>query len=209
MISSAGVWQAQDLLATLQEQTLRGIGLADAELRYVAPELLTGRTADVRSDIFTMGVLLYEMATGALPFDGASMPELLGTMLRGEPIDPGRCSRRCRNRRRPRCCARCGRRRRIGSRPSARSAPPSVPRPDDRIHGHRLAQRLVQQVPVHQPVVRARLEQVEREPGQRLLHVDPQRAGRQLALGRRPRAGERPLVVLFEGALRQLCWPGS
>ena len=78
MISSAGVWQASDLLATLQEQTLRGIGLADAELRYVAPELMTGRSADVRSDVFTMGVLLYEMATGALPFDGGSMPELLG-----------------------------------------------------------------------------------------------------------------------------------
>ena len=83
MISSAGIWQAQDLLSTLHEQTLRGVGLADAEIRYVAPELLTGRTADVRSDIFTMGVLAYELATGALPYDGSSMPELLGAMLRG------------------------------------------------------------------------------------------------------------------------------
>jgi serine/threonine protein kinase len=88
MISSAGVWQAADLLATLQERTLRGIGLADAELRYVAPELMTGRSADVRSDVFTMGVLLYEMSTGTLPFDGGSMPELLGAMLRGSPVDP-------------------------------------------------------------------------------------------------------------------------
>ena len=87
MNSSAGVWQASDLLATLQEQTLRGIGLADAELRYVAPELMTGRSADVRSDVFTMGVLLPEMATGALPFDGGSMPELLGVMLAGRPVD--------------------------------------------------------------------------------------------------------------------------
>ena len=83
MISSAGIWQAQDLLATLHEQTLRGIGLADVEIRYVAPELLTGRTADVRSDIFTMGVLAYELATGMLPYNGSSMPELLGNMLRG------------------------------------------------------------------------------------------------------------------------------
>jgi serine/threonine protein kinase len=88
LISSAGVWQAQDLLATLQDQTLRGIALADAELRYVAPELLTGRSADVRSDVFTMGVLAYEMATATLPYDGGSMPELLGNMLRGEPADP-------------------------------------------------------------------------------------------------------------------------
>jgi serine/threonine-protein kinase len=88
MISSAGIWQAQDLLSTLHDQTLRGIGLADAELRYVAPELLTGRDADVRSDVFTMGVLGYEMATGRLPYDGASMPILLGNMLRGATDDP-------------------------------------------------------------------------------------------------------------------------
>ncbi len=83
LISSAGVWQAQDLLATLQDDTLRGVALADGELRYTAPELLTGRSADVRSDVFTMGVLGYEMATAKLPYDGASMQELLGNMLRG------------------------------------------------------------------------------------------------------------------------------
>jgi serine/threonine protein kinase len=88
MISTAGIWQGQDLLATLQEQTLRGLGLADEELRYVAPELLTGQAADVRSDVFTMGVLAYEMATGALPYDAGSMPGLLGTMLKGQPADP-------------------------------------------------------------------------------------------------------------------------
>ena len=89
MISTAGIWQAQDLLATLQEQTLRGLGLADAELRYVAPELMTGQAADVRSDVFTMGVLAYEMATGTLPYDGPSMPALLGAMLKGSPANPG------------------------------------------------------------------------------------------------------------------------
>jgi serine/threonine protein kinase len=88
LISSAGVWQAQDLLATLQDDTLRGVALADAELRYTAPELLTGRHADMRSDVFTMGVLAYEMATATLPYDGGSMPELLGNMLRGEPAPP-------------------------------------------------------------------------------------------------------------------------
>jgi serine/threonine protein kinase len=88
LISSAGVWQAQDLLATLKDDTLRGVALADAELRYTAPELMTGRSADVRSDVFTMGVLAYEMATATLPYDGASMPELLGNMLRGEPAAP-------------------------------------------------------------------------------------------------------------------------
>jgi serine/threonine-protein kinase len=88
MISTAGIWQAQDLLATLQERTLRGLDLADDEIRYVAPELLTGQAADVRSDVFTIGVLAYEMATGTLPYDAASMPALLGAMLKGTPVAP-------------------------------------------------------------------------------------------------------------------------
>jgi serine/threonine protein kinase len=88
MISSAGIWQAQDLLSTLNERTVRGVGLAEVELRYVAPELLTGQSADVRSDIFTMGVLAYEMATATRPYEGTSMQTLLGSMLRGTPDDP-------------------------------------------------------------------------------------------------------------------------
>ena len=88
VISTAGIWQAQDLLATMADATLRGGGLADVELHYVAPELLTGQQADVRSDVFTMGVLAYEMATGVPPFTGATMPALLGAMLRGRPADP-------------------------------------------------------------------------------------------------------------------------
>ena len=87
-ISTAGVWQASDLLATLGDATLRGSALADVEVHYVAPELLTGQNADVRSDVFTMGVLAYEMATAALPYEGTTLPALLGAMLRGRVRDP-------------------------------------------------------------------------------------------------------------------------
>ena len=88
MISTAGIWQAKDLLATLGDTTLRGTALADVELHYVAPELLTGQNADVRSDVFTMGVLAYEMASATLPYKGESMPALLGAMLKGHPANP-------------------------------------------------------------------------------------------------------------------------
>lgn len=88
IVSSAGIWQAQDLLGSLHEQTVRGMGLADVELRYVAPELFIGRTADVRSDVFTLGVLIYEMATGVLPYDAATLPALIGAMLSGKVPDP-------------------------------------------------------------------------------------------------------------------------
>jgi eukaryotic-like serine/threonine-protein kinase len=88
MISSAGIWEAHDLLSSLREQTLRGSALDDIELHYIAPELLTGQTADVRSDVFTMGVLAYEMATGTLPYQAGSMPALLGKMLAGVLRNP-------------------------------------------------------------------------------------------------------------------------
>jgi serine/threonine protein kinase len=87
LISTGGIWTAQDLLATLQDSTLRGQALEDGELRYVAPELLTGGVVDVRSDVFTIGVLAFEMATGRPPFDGQTMPELLGRMLGGKLPD--------------------------------------------------------------------------------------------------------------------------
>jgi eukaryotic-like serine/threonine-protein kinase len=88
LISSAGICQVQDLLATLSDASLRGGELADPELRYVPPELLTGRPPDVRADVYTMGVLAYEMATGRVPFDAGTLPELLGLMLQGQAADP-------------------------------------------------------------------------------------------------------------------------
>ena len=88
MISTGGIWRAQDLLATMHESTVRGLSIQDVELRYVAPELLTGGAVDIRSDVFTIGVLAYELATGRPPFDGATMPELLGRMLTSAPQPP-------------------------------------------------------------------------------------------------------------------------
>ncbi len=86
-ISSAGVCQIQDVLATLSEGTLRAQSTDDTELLYVAPEVLTGKAADERSDIYTVGVLGYEMATGRTPYDARTLPTLLGAMLEQAPDD--------------------------------------------------------------------------------------------------------------------------
>jgi serine/threonine protein kinase len=88
VISSGGISQVQDLLSTLSEQTLRGGEAVEAELHYVAPELLMGKPAEISSDIFTIGVLTYEMATGELPFAGHTLPGMIGTMLGARPRDP-------------------------------------------------------------------------------------------------------------------------
>jgi serine/threonine-protein kinase len=88
VISSAGICQVQDVLGTLDEKTLRGAGSLDPELPYVAPELFMGRPPDARSDAFTLGVLMYEMATGRLPFQAANMLQLVGAAMSTRPLDP-------------------------------------------------------------------------------------------------------------------------
>jgi serine/threonine protein kinase len=88
VVSTGGIAQVQDLLATLSEDTLRGAGVLDPELPYVAPEVFLGHPADARADLFTLGVLVYEMATARLPFQAANMQQLIGTAISVRPHDP-------------------------------------------------------------------------------------------------------------------------
>ncbi len=67
-MSTAGITSVQDVLATMREQELRGQEASEQELPYVAPEVLMGRAPDPRADVFTIGVLAYQMTTGRLPF---------------------------------------------------------------------------------------------------------------------------------------------
>ena len=54
-------------------------------LSCMSPEVLRGEPSDERSDIWSLGVLLYEMASGARPFSGATGFELTGAILHGTP----------------------------------------------------------------------------------------------------------------------------
>ena len=54
-------------------------------LQYMAPEQLEGREVDARTDIFTFGVVVYEMATGKKAFEGNSQASLIGAILRDDP----------------------------------------------------------------------------------------------------------------------------
>ena len=55
---------------------------------YMAPEVLDGKTLDFRSDIFSLGVMLYQMATGVLPFAGKNPHEVLKRIAEGRFADP-------------------------------------------------------------------------------------------------------------------------
>ena len=70
VISSAGIKSVQDVLATMREQELRGQEASANELPYVAPEVLMGGAPNPRADVFTIGVLAYQMVTGDAAVQG-------------------------------------------------------------------------------------------------------------------------------------------
>lgn len=64
---------------------LTGDGHIVGTVAYMSPEQAEGRPIDARSDIFSLGVVLYEMATGQRPFQGASSVSVISSILRDTP----------------------------------------------------------------------------------------------------------------------------
>ena len=63
---------------------------AMGSVRYLSPEQARGGYADERSDIYSLGITIYEMATGKVPFDGENTVAIALMHLRDE-ITPPRC----------------------------------------------------------------------------------------------------------------------
>ena len=72
-------------LAHLTDQTITKIGMVMGTLGYLAPEQLNSEGIDGRTDIFSLGVVMYELLSGRLPFEGAKPAEVMKRILLEEP----------------------------------------------------------------------------------------------------------------------------
>jgi len=64
------------------------VGLVLGSPKYMSPEQVSGRRVDHRSDIFSLGVVLFEMVAGMAPFSGKDMGELMFTVVNTQPPRP-------------------------------------------------------------------------------------------------------------------------
>jgi serine/threonine protein kinase/tetratricopeptide (TPR) repeat protein len=73
---------------TITQTLTRTDSSVSGTVPYMAPEQLRGKKCDARTDIYSAGVVLYEMATGKRPYGEASGPQLIGAILERPPSPP-------------------------------------------------------------------------------------------------------------------------
>jgi len=76
---------AKERKAGLELQKLTATGIVLGTPEFMSPEQLRGKPLDARTDIYSLGLMVYEMLTGSLPFTGRTQQETMIARLRSEP----------------------------------------------------------------------------------------------------------------------------
>ena len=84
-LKQAGAVPADFSASPTQSAGLTAIGTILGTLQHMAPEQLAGEEADVRSDVFALGTVIYEMVSGRKAFEGTSQATLAGAILHVDP----------------------------------------------------------------------------------------------------------------------------
>ena len=86
MIDKAGTARIMDfgIARSLKGKGITGAGVIIGTPEYMSPEQVEGKEADQRSDIYSLGIILYEMLTGRVPFEGDT-PFTVGVKQKSEP----------------------------------------------------------------------------------------------------------------------------